>query len=262
MRLVPLGLTFAAVVTASAALAQSGEFVGRVQRDSAGTPIGGADVAIVVLKRGTTTNFLGEFRLAELPPGRHLVVVRFIGFVPWEDTVEVVAGRPTFRELVLTPTTVTLDSVKVTAPAKKYISPALTAFEERRKAHVGGYFIAEDELRKDDGRVLTNLITSHASGLTSVPAAGGAAYLVSTRACAPRALSCAGRPSCWVTVYQDGVRIYDPTTSPLTARLDFNRMSANEFAAIEFYPGGASVPPQYNVTGSVCGTLLLWTRER
>jgi hypothetical protein len=36
----------------------------------------------------------------------------------------------------------------------------------------------------------------------------------------------------------------------------------NQFAAVEYYPGGASVPAEYNSTGGGCGVLLLWTRER
>ena len=33
-------------------------------------------------------------------------------------------------------------------------------------------------------------------------------------------------------------------------------------AAVEFYAGGATIPVQHNKTGSNCGVLLLWTRER
>jgi hypothetical protein len=31
---------------------------------------------------------------------------------------------------------------------------------------------------------------------------------------------------------------------------------------VEYYAGGATMPPQYNGTDSGCGVLLLWTRER
>jgi len=39
-------------------------------------------------------------------------------------------------------------------------------------------------------------------------------------------------------------------------------MRVDQFAGVEFYPGGATIPSQYNKTGSSCGVLLLWTRER
>jgi hypothetical protein len=64
-----------------------------------------------------------------------------------------------------------------------------------------------------------------------------------------------------VAVFIDGVRIYDASMGAMN-RPDFNRINVREYAAVEFYPGGASLPMQYNSTGSDCGTLLLWTRER
>ncbi|MEO8334950.1 MAG: hypothetical protein ABI664_08260 [bacterium] len=48
----------------------------------------------------------------------------------------------------------------------------------------------------------------------------------------------------------------------LVNRPDFNRFAVGEYAAVEFYPGDASLPLQYSNRGSDCGTLLLWTRER
>jgi hypothetical protein len=36
----------------------------------------------------------------------------------------------------------------------------------------------------------------------------------------------------------------------------------SDLAGVEFYPETGTGPPEYNATGSGCGTLLLWTRER
>jgi len=43
---------------------------------------------------------------------------------------------------------------------------------------------------------------------------------------------------------------------------DLEKLAVAEFAAVEFYAGGATIPVQHNKTGSNCGVLLLWTRER
>jgi len=43
---------------------------------------------------------------------------------------------------------------------------------------------------------------------------------------------------------------------------DLEKMRVNEYAGIEYYPGGSTIPTQYNRTGSSCGVLLFWTRER
>ena len=39
-------------------------------------------------------------------------------------------------------------------------------------------------------------------------------------------------------------------------------MDVSTYAGVEFYQGGSTLPPQYNITDSGCGVLLLWTRER
>jgi hypothetical protein len=58
---------------------------------------------------------------------------------------------------------------------------------------------------------------------------------------------------CPVDVWIDGANVADD---------NLNGMAVNEFAGVEFYAGGATLPPQYNKTGSSCGVLLLWSRER
>ena len=56
-----------------------------------------------------------------------------------------------------------------------------------------------------------------------------------------------------VDVYLDGV---------LSTNNDLEKQNVNQFAAVEYYAGGATIPVQYNRTGSSCGVLLLWSRER
>ena len=67
---------------------------------------------------------------------------------------------------------------------------------------------------------------------------------------------------CPVTLYLDGVRIYDSAKDTLDQMPDLSRYNTRDYAAVEFYAGGASVPIRYNETSSGCGVLLLWTRER
>lgn len=43
---------------------------------------------------------------------------------------------------------------------------------------------------------------------------------------------------------------------------DLERLNINQLGGIEYYAGAASVPPQYNRTGSTCGVIIFWTRER
>lgn len=42
----------------------------------------------------------------------------------------------------------------------------------------------------------------------------------------------------------------------------FDQWSVTDLQAVEVYAGPAQTPPHFQVTGSTCGTVLLWTRGR
>jgi len=251
----------------SSASAQAATLLGTVLRDSAGEALGGAEVTIAGSSQRTVTNYQGGFRVNALPAGRYVLTIPHVGFAPLVDTVVLASGQRLEREYVMIAQPVALDSVRVTAPERKYISPNLNAFEERRKSGRGGYFITDSLLRANDDRRLGGVIAGHVSGLALV-SKGASDYLASTRKCGPgpTLLTCGAGLTCWVAVYIDGIRIYDASMdvygrgSP--QRPDFARLNARDYAGVEFYAGGASTPIQYTSTGSDCGTLLLWTRER
>ena len=50
------------------------------------------------------------------------------------------------------------------------------------------------------------------------------------------------RPACYVTVFVDGVKIFQPPATTANPAPDFDKMNVNEYAAAEFYPGGALDP--------------------
>jgi hypothetical protein len=58
---------------------------------------------------------------------------------------------------------------------------------------------------------------------------------------------------CDVDVYIDDV---------VSTDYDLEKIEVNRLGGVEFYAGGASLPTKYNRTGSSCGVLLIWTRER
>ena len=59
--------------------------------------------------------------------------------------------------------------------------------------------------------------------------------------------------NCPLDIYLNGAASVDT---------DLEKLRASEFAGVEYYAGGAAIPTQYNRTGSSCGVILLWTRER
>jgi hypothetical protein len=253
-------------------LSQAAVLLGSVEGDTARQPLGGAEVSLPLIGRTTTANYLGHFRIDRLPAGKYLVVVRRIGFMPLRDTVELVNGSVTERAFTLRVRPVSLDSVVVSADGEMHRSPALRAFE-RRRAEGFGHFVTEDEFRKDDQRAVGDFIITKVPGTYLAAGPAGAAFLATTRN------PTGGRPAfdqrrarrtspfdppvglCYVTIYVDGIRTYS-MSMPGATPPDFHRLRAREFAAAEFYAGGATLPPGFNATGSDCGTLLLWTRER
>lgn len=242
--------------------AQTATLFGLVMRDSLGHELSGAEVRLTGLPRPVLTNSRGGFRVDALPPGRYALAIRHVGFRPLTDTIEVAAGQRLEREFVMTEQAQELDSVRISAPETRYISPNLRGFEERMKAGRGGYFITDSILRRNDERNVAGVVAARTPGVVIVSAAGYT-YLASSRKCgvAGASGSCKAGNTCWVSVYMDGIRIYDATMGAMS-RPDFNRIAVREYAAVEFYPSDASLPMQYSNRGSDCGTLLLWTRER
>jgi hypothetical protein len=182
------------------------------------------------------------------------VRIRKIGFAPAtllvtispDDTVPLTVLLKSAPQLL--PTVFTKDST-----TRKYVSPGLQAFEERRRAGSGGYFIAEAELRKNDSKRMTNVVrTIPGVNITCINRGLriGDCYASSHRQGSARAF---GGGDCPVDVYLNGIVYTDN---------DLQKLAVDQFAGIEFYAGGASIPIQYNKTGSSCGVLLLWTRER
>lgn len=103
-------------------------------------------------------------------------------------------------------------------------------------------------------------------GLQKVPDRA-ATYIASSRSASsggPVFLSKkgAGVMYCFVTILVDGVMRWQGPPSTTNPPFDLNTINVSELAGAEFYAGGAALPVQYNATGTSCGVLLLWTRER
>jgi hypothetical protein len=171
----------------------------------------------------------------------------FIRSLP-SDTVPVTIVLAPASQLL--PAVVTHDSVGGSGN-----TPALRAFDERRRLGIG-HFITEDEMRKSDGRPLRDLLRSHIPGVSiaqmrSVGGRSSVAYLTS-----PRGGTIRGGSVCYPDILVDGTPAIKTGQAP-----DLNDFTVSQFAAVEFY-NVASVPAQFNATGNACGVLLLWSRIR
>jgi hypothetical protein len=223
-----------------------------VYDETSGAPIADVEVTDILSGTKSMTTATGTVSLFFLPDGGSLVRLRKVGYEVQTIPVSIAPGDTTPITIVLN-RVVSLPTVKVNADAPTYRSPALRAAAERMTSGMGGYFIDEATLRKEDNSTLANVIRSRVAGLMAIAGPSGATFFVSSRQQCLHALHCAG-PNCVVTTYIDGI--------PSTITPDFNRLSPAEYAMVEFYPGGSTIPPEFGGTDSPCGALLLWTREK
>lgn len=93
-------------------------------------------VAIPALGRERFTDERGSFLLAQLPPGRHQLRVRRIGYTPAETTVTVQAGRTDTLRLRLARVVVRLAAVRVTASRGCYAPGPPSAEADREFATI------------------------------------------------------------------------------------------------------------------------------
>ena len=218
-----------------------------------GDVIAGAEVIDVLSKTKAVTTTTGTVTLAFLPDGGSMVRVQKIGYTPSTTVIPISPADTLPFTVLLEPAAQTLPAVISTDSAPNHISPGLRAFEERRRTGVGR-FLGPAELRKNDNRKMTDLIRGLGVQVQCdrkqrpIPC-----YAVSNRQLSQYAMR---GGSCPYDVYIDGTRIMN-----LDSR-DLERIAVNETGAVEAYAGPASIPPAYNQTGSSCGVLLFWTRER
>ena len=215
-----------------------------------GLPIEGVEVGDMLSKASALTTSTGTVALSFLPEGETLVRIRKVGYQPVTIPVAISPVDTAPLTILMKAGAQTLPTVVTNDSAPRHVSPALNAFDERRHTNVGGYFVAEDILRKNDTKRMTSIVRT-LPGLNVTCASygqrAGQCWAASTRV----ARICGG--GCLVQFYIDGIMVDDD---------DLEKLRVDQFAGVDYSPGGASVPPQYNKTGSHCGTLLLWTRER
>jgi hypothetical protein len=243
--------------------AQTGTFLGTVSRDSMDHAVGNADVQLPQLNRRFTTNYLGEFRFADVPPGRYAVVVHAVGFQPFLDSIDVKPGATVDGDIILTALPVKLDTTRSVATNRPALPAGIAELEERRKMHMGGFFVTDSMLRANDERKITYLLAM-APRIEQVLSKAGTGIFIAVPGPPPQDYRSDGsfpRMRCYANIYLNGAPYWLGPPSPNNPPPDFNAMWAREYSGIEYYASTSSTPSQYNATRWGCGVLLLWTRR-
>ncbi len=93
--------------------AQAATVSGRVLNES-GKPLPAVTAMLPDLELGTFSDEAGRFRMEHVPPGKHRIEFRFVGYRTIATEVEVFEGRPTVLEVRMEPQPLLGDDVTVT----------------------------------------------------------------------------------------------------------------------------------------------------
>jgi hypothetical protein len=270
-----MALLFALPATA---LSQ-GEISGRVvAADSARPGIQGTEVSIAKLGRSARSDSSGRYRLKDVPPGEHVVLLRAIGFRSESSKVYVNNDEVVSFDVVLTRTTTVLPERVVEAagappPAK------LVEFMERSTSGIGR-FITRDQLAKAEGglrqtgdviSMVPGVVAKRGSNKIWIAGRANVNGCVQDRKAPPITdpkcqvvinyadFITGARPACFMDVYLDGALVFNAKQAE-AGLFDINTILPEHIAGIEVYTSAAQVPAKYNRTGTNCGVLLVWTR--
>lgn len=217
--------------------------------DTAGVPLVGVEVGLPRAARRVVTNERGEFRLARIDPGTHLVIARRAGFSPDSLVMTLVDRDSTDVRIVLHRLVAELSEITVREDAA--VLPRLEGFERRRQRRMGGQFITRQEIDKRNPLVTADLLR-RMQGFKIVDSAG-VAVAVSTRGPKPRFIGKEPMVNCVLRVGVDGF---------LTTGLAINTIPPRDIQGIEIYTGASGMPPEFGGARPdvSCGLIMIWTR--
>lgn len=231
-----------------------------------GRPPSGATVSIDGRSSSTAVDSVGRYRLVIAEGGLVAIVARAVGFYPGVRRLALADGDTVELDFRLEPVAQQLDSVAVVERGPT-VSARMRAFEERRREGLGRFYTREFLAEREHSTTASVLRMTAGVSVVTRPSRSGGGYSVATGRSGARRLEdwmiCAFGQSfpaaCYFAIYLDGVRFWVPgSTNPP----NINDFRVRELEAIEVYRGPAEVPMQYQNGGTVCGVVLLWTRER
>ena len=172
-----------------------GTVSGRVTDARTATPVAGAVVQVDGLQLAGATGDDGRYRIAGVPAGSRVIVVRRLGYTAARQTVTVTDDQQTTADFALAAAAVSLDQVVVTG----------TAGGEQRRS-IGNSVATIDvtaELERSAAPNLANLLQARAPGVIVTPNTGRVGSGPTIQIRGRSSLSLSSEP----IVYIDGVRV-------------------------------------------------------
>jgi hypothetical protein len=262
-----MAVVFVGVARTAGAQSGTATLTGSVLIDSLRLPIEGAEVLLPRLSKQTRAGRDGRFRIEDIPPGIHELVVRQVGYAP--QTMELAfAPKDRIDRTILLRRAQTLDPVNVEAAS------GIASFEEHRKLGLGS-FLTRAELEKKDNHKLSDIVTQLRGARVQLTG-GNRGFLYSGRRMVssidPRgtkgssdtfAKENAGTGGnsafCYAQVWLDDHILYRGAEGEQL--FDINTIAPSQIEAMEYYSGPSSTPFKYSRSNSQCGVLVIHTRR-
>jgi hypothetical protein len=207
-----------------------------------GAPVVGAQVNVTGTIGAATTGADGAFTIGSLPSGTREAVVRKIGYAPTTQAVNLSARAPSTLNVVLGEAQA-LAVVKVEGKLDGGLSKI--GFTDRKDVGMGIFF-SPDQIEKIHPLLLTDVMRATA-GIRVAPGANGT-MLQATRGAQGTSDAC-------LNIFIDHARFEQANPGDVDAAIP-----TVDLGAIEFYPSPSTTPPEFNVAGRGCATLLIWSK--
>jgi hypothetical protein len=214
-----------------------------IVRDSAGKPLGNADVGIVELKMLARSADNGRFTLRGLDPGKYAVSVRRLGYAPQMITLVVVEGqRPAELAVMLQAQAAVLDAIAINQVERRRRA-WIEDFHRRRIQGIGTY-VTRAEIRARNASKPSDLFRN-SPGVRIVRHKGLRFNVTATQINAN--IDCP--PLLWI----DGQKAHG---------LELDDVPLHDIEGVELYNGPSTTPMQFSGSAGArsCGTIVLWTR--
>jgi TonB-linked SusC/RagA family outer membrane protein len=225
-------LGIAPLFFASSLLAQTGSVAGKVVDRASSQPVADARVFVTGTALEVSTNAQGDYRLANVRPGRAQIVVLRLGYRASQDTVTVVAGQTTTKNFELSQSLTTLADVVVTGTAGN---------QERRaqSAQIASVPTAEIVKEMPTVKSVNELLQSRIPGIAVSNSSGTAGTNRQIRIRGASSINLSNEP----LIFVDGVKFQRQNMTPgiggQTTDI-LNNLNPDEIESVEVVKGPAA----------------------
>lgn len=213
---------------------------GRVLDSEMGLPLAGATIRVG--KDTTpvaTTDSLGFFHAAGLPPGMTDVLIGLVGYEDHIFKVFIPDSGSVNHQFALDFNGFMLPEVVVQARAE-VLQPRYVDFERRRMRKLGA-FLRWDELKKHSYSSIGDALRTVRGVRIQCDQSRFECYAVMSRS-----------PNCHPAWYIDGIQVHSfDENTPI-----------RDIYGIEVYRGSGEIPAEFGGSTAGCGVIVMWTKSR